>query len=65
MNTVRLVLGWIMVALGVYLLGHLAWTRGTPQTTSLWIDLGFAALFILRGWMNLRGRRRYTSVSRQ
>ena len=64
MNMLRLVLGWIMVAIGVYLLGHLAWTRGVAQTTSIWLDLGFAALFILRGVMNLRGRRRYTSASR-
>ena len=64
MNILRLVLGWIMVAIGVYLIGHLAWTRGAPQTMSIWLDLGFAALFILRGVMNLRGRRRYTSVSR-
>jgi hypothetical protein len=63
MNTMRLVLGWIMIAIGAYLVGHLVWTGGAPQTPSLWLDIGFAALFILRGTMNLRGRRRYTSGS--
>jgi len=64
MNTLRLVLGWIMVAIALYLVVHLVWSRGTPQTPSIWLDIAFAVLFLLRGLMNLRAKRRAQSATR-
>jgi hypothetical protein len=58
MNTLRIVLGIVMVLLGAYLALHPLWSRGRPVTQSIWFDMAFAALFLLRGAMNLRGRRR-------
>ena len=58
MITVRLVLGWIMIALGVYVALHPLWSHGRPVTPSLWLDMAFAAVFLLRGVMNLRGVKR-------
>jgi hypothetical protein len=58
MKTTRLVLGWIMIALGAYVAIHPLWSHGKPVTTSLWLDMAFAAVFLLRGLMNLRSLRR-------
>jgi len=55
MNKVRLVLGWIMIALGAYVAVHPLWSHGQPVTTSIWLDMAFAAVFLLRGFMNVRG----------
>jgi hypothetical protein len=57
---IRLVLGWVMILLGIYVALHPLWSHGHPVTPSLWLDMGFAALFLLRGAMNLRGVRRVT-----
>jgi hypothetical protein len=61
MKTTRLVLGWIMIALGTYVALHPLWSHGKPVTTSLWLDMAFAAVFLLRGLMNLRSLRRTPS----
>ena len=58
MTRLRLVLGWIMIALGLFVALHPLWSHGRPVTTSLWLDMAFAAVFLLRGVMNLRGVRR-------
>ena len=58
MTTVRLVLGWIMIALGAYVAVHPLWSHGKPVTTSIWLDMAFAAVFLLRGVMNIRGVRK-------
>lgn len=58
MMMMRLVLGWIMILLGAYVAVHPLWSHGKPVTTSLWLDIGFAAVFLLRGVMNVRGVRR-------
>jgi hypothetical protein len=63
MNNVRIVLGWIMIALGAYVAVHPLWSHGKPVTTSLWLDMAFAAVFLLRGVMNLRGVRRTPRVT--
>jgi hypothetical protein len=57
MNTVRLVMGWIMIALASGLLAHLVWTRGTPITPSIWLDLLAMTYCLLRGYINLRSWR--------
>ena len=61
MTIVRLVLGWVMIAFSALVLGHLVWAGGKPITPSLWLDVAFIALFLLRGVMNLRGVRRARS----
>ena len=58
MKTTRMVLGWIMIALGAYVAVHPLWSHGQPVTTSIWLDMAFAAVFLLRGLMNLRSLRR-------
>ena len=58
MKTTRMVLGWIMIALGAYVAIHPLWSHGKPVTTSIWLDMAFAAVFLLRGLMNLRSLKR-------
>jgi hypothetical protein len=58
MTTVRLVLGWIMILIGLYVAVHPLWSHGRPVTTSIWLDMAFAGVFLLRGVMNLRGVKR-------
>lgn len=62
MKTMRVVLGWIMIAIGVYVAVHPLWAHGRPVTTSIWLDMAFAAVFLLRGVMNLRVSRRPRST---
>ena len=57
MNTVRLVMGLVMLALASGILAHLVWTRGTPITPSIWLDLLAFVYCLLRGIINLRGWR--------
>ena len=58
MATLRIVLGVVMVLLGAYLALHPLWSSGRAVTSSIWFDMAFAALFLLRGMMNLRSARR-------
>ena len=58
MTKLRLILGWIMIALGFYVAVHPLWSHGQPVTASIWLDMAFAAVFLLRGVMNVRGVRR-------
>ena len=58
MTRLRIVLGVVMILLGSYVALHPLWANGRPITTSIWFDMAFAALFLLRGVMNVRGARR-------
>ena len=58
MMKIRLVLGLIMIVLGAFVAVHPLWSHGRPVTTSLWLDMAFAAVFLLRGFMNIRGVRK-------
>jgi hypothetical protein len=58
MAILRIVLGVVMVLLGAYLALHPLWSGGRPVTSSVWFDMALAALFLLRGLMNLRSSRR-------
>ena len=58
MTTLRLILGWIMILLGLYVAAHPLWSHSRPVTSSIWLDMAFAAVFLLRGVMNVRGVRR-------
>ena len=49
---VAIVLGVVMIALGAFVASRPLW--GPPITGSRLMDMGFAALFLLRGFMNLR-----------
>jgi uncharacterized membrane protein HdeD (DUF308 family) len=58
MIALRLVLGWVMIALGLFVALHPLWSHGRPVTASIWLDMAFAAVFLLRGVMNIRAKRR-------
>jgi len=52
-----LVLGAVMIAIGVYVAARPLWNP-LPVTGSRVLDMALAALFLLRGFMNLRVIRR-------
>lgn len=52
-----LALGIILVVLGAYIPLHLIWVR-RPITGVIWLDLAFALVFLVRGYMNIRSARR-------
>ena len=55
---VVLVIGIAMMALGCYIALRPFWAGRTPMSSSRWIDMAFAAFFLIRGVMNLRTARR-------
>ena len=60
---VSLVLGVIMFGIGVYVGVHPLWTHNSILTGARWLDMAFAAVFMLRGAVNVRtalSRRRAT-----
>jgi len=56
--TVRLVLGIVMFGLGLYVAVRPLFTHNAVLTGARWLDLSFAAVFMLRGAMNVRSARR-------
>jgi hypothetical protein len=64
-NSVRwiisLVLGVVLVLLGVFVAVRPLFTHNAVLTGARWLDMAFAAVFMLRGALNIRtalGRRR-------
>jgi uncharacterized membrane protein HdeD (DUF308 family) len=57
-QTIKLVLGVIMIVLGAVVALHPLWAPGRAVTGSVWMDMLFAALFLIRGVMNVRSARR-------
>jgi hypothetical protein len=57
-QTIKLVLGVVMIVLGVVVASRPLWAPGRPLTGSVWMDMAFAALFLLRGVMNVKSARR-------
>ena len=60
---VTLVLGVIMFGIGVYVGVRPLWTHNSILTGARWLDMAFAAVFMLRGALNARtalSRRRAT-----
>jgi hypothetical protein len=51
---VVLVIGAVMMALGSYIALRPLWVGPRPLSASRWLDVAFAAFFLLRGWMNVR-----------
>ena len=49
-----LAIGLVMMALGSYIALRPLWAGTRPLSSSRWLDLAFAAFFLLRGWMNVR-----------
>lgn len=52
-----LALGIILVAFGIGVPLHLLWVH-RPITGTIWLDLTFAFVFLVRGYMNIRSARR-------
>lgn len=64
-HLVALVVGVLMIGLALFLVVRQVLPQG-PVTSSRWLDLAFAAFFLVRGGMNVRGalRARDTDVTR-
>ena len=50
---VMLALGLVMLALGAFVASRPLWTHA-PLTGTRWLDMAFAVVFLLRGWLNVR-----------
>jgi len=57
---VTLVLGVVMFGIGVYVGVRPLWTHNYILTGARWLDMAFAAVFMLRGALNVR-----TALSRR
>jgi uncharacterized membrane protein HdeD (DUF308 family) len=61
-STFVLVLGVLMIALGLYVAIRPLLGAGRPLTGARWLDIAFAAVFLLRGVMNVQAARRRPRV---
>ena len=64
----RFWLGIVLLGLGAYVAIRPLWAHGVAITGSRWLDGTFAAVFLLRGVMNVRSaraRRARTAAMRQ
>jgi hypothetical protein len=53
-HVIGLVIGSVMIGIAIFLLTRPLFPPGGPVTTARWLDLAFAAFFLLRGGMNVR-----------
>jgi hypothetical protein len=53
-RVVALVVGLVMIGLALFLIARPLFPAGGPVTNARWLDLAFAAFFLLRGAMNVR-----------
>lgn len=51
---VVLAIGVVMMALGAFVALRPLWAGRRPLTPERWLDVAFAAFFLLRGWLNVR-----------
>jgi uncharacterized membrane protein HdeD (DUF308 family) len=51
------VLGVLMLGLGIFVALHPFWSHGASFTGARWLDVAFAVVFILRGFMNVSSAR--------
>jgi uncharacterized membrane protein HdeD (DUF308 family) len=51
---IKLVLGVVMIAIGVYVAVRPLLPAAAAITSARWLDVAFAAFFIIRGAMNVR-----------
>jgi len=54
-TTLALVTGVAMIGLGLFIALRPLWAGRTPLTSSVWLDVAFAFVFLVRGVMNVRG----------
>lgn len=57
-SVVKLVLGVVMFALGLFVAVRPLFTHNAVLTGARWLDLTFAVVFMLRGLMNVRSATR-------
>ena len=57
-TTIGLVIGAVMMGLGIFVIVRLLVMELRPLTGRVWLDVAFAALFLLRGGMYLARARR-------
>ena len=57
-TTIGLVIGAVMMGLGIFVIVRLLAMELRPLTGRVWLDVAFAALFLLRGGMYLARARR-------
>ncbi|HEU4631775.1 MAG TPA: hypothetical protein VFS08_18645 [Gemmatimonadaceae bacterium] len=53
-RSILLVIGSVMVTLGAFIALRPLWAGPAPLTSSRWLDVAFAAFFLIRGVMTLR-----------
>ncbi|MEO7086058.1 MAG: hypothetical protein ABI442_08290 [Gemmatimonadaceae bacterium] len=53
-SAVKLLLGVAMLGIGVFVALRPLWTHNGMLTGTRWLDLTFAFVFILRGFLNVR-----------
>ena len=53
-----LVIGIAMAAIGAFIALRPFWAGPVPMSSSRWLDMAFAAFFLIRGLMNVQGARR-------
>lgn len=53
-RVVALVVGIVMIGLALFLIARPFFPPGAPVTNARWLDLAFAAFFLVRGAMNVR-----------
>ena len=54
-HTLPLVIGAVMILLGAFIALRPLWAGPRPLSNSRWLDVAFAAFFLLRGTMSVRG----------
>jgi hypothetical protein len=57
-HTLPLITGAVMILLGAFIALRPLWAGPRPLSNSRWLDVAFAAFFLLRGLMNVRGARK-------
>lgn len=58
-SRITLLVGVVMVLLGAFIALRPLWAGPQPLSASRWLDVGFAAFFLLRGGMNIQTARRH------
>ena len=53
-RNILLVIGSVMATLGAFVALRPIWSGPAPLTSSRWLDIAFAAFFLIRGVMTVR-----------
>ena len=60
-----IIVGWVMIALGVFVAVHPMLPNARPITGALWLDIAFAVFFLVRGGMNVKTGRRIREARKE